>query len=78
MWQPAPPRPAPPRPAPWHRCLQPTLVPALAVAACCVLPQDRGRFIQSYTSAEGQLKQVLRQKGRKPPGGDENDMCRMM
>lgn len=38
---------------------------------------DRGRFIQSYLTAEQQLKDILRQHGR-IKGGDENDICRMM
>lgn len=40
--------------------------------------QDRGRFIQSYQSAEQQLKDILRRHGKMPAGNNENDMCRMM
>lgn len=43
----------------------------------CSFCQDRGRFIQSYLTAEQQLKAILRQHGRLQ-GNDENDVCRMM
>jgi hypothetical protein len=42
------------------------------------LHQDRQRFVESYQMAEGELSSIVAKYGRKPPGGQQDDVCRMM